>query len=76
MARKRLDEGIAFSGFILGVVAGSVWGLIRGPRIRLKPEDISQPGELMRSVLPKDSLQQSIAEGKTVARRVRQVGEG
>ncbi len=68
----QLNEGAVFSGFFFGVIVGAFITLLRGPRIRLKRENLSHAKTYIRDALTVvDPIKQSIAEGKEAARRRR-----
>jgi hypothetical protein len=77
---QRLDNDKVFSGFMLGLIAGGVIALFKGPRIR--PGNLEETRKTLKSarnaivdtletVTPSDPVKDSIAEGKEAARRRR-----
>lgn len=72
MTNKRLNEDAVFSGFLLGIVVGGLTTLFRGPRLRIKRENLTEAKDRIRDALtPVDPISQSIADGKEAARRRR-----
>ena len=63
-----------FAGFRVGVVIGAAIGFFQAKKIRRlvqQPELIDTVRDRFVSIRPTDTLTQSIAEGKAVARRHR-----
>lgn len=52
-----------FSGFIIGTLVGAIYGLLKGPRIALR----NQHKEGVISILPANTVQDSIETGKRLA---------
>lgn len=67
MKNKSIDDGKMFGGFILGLIVGGVVALLRGPRFNF------DKGQVVHQVnrLTQDELEQSIMQGKEIARRQR-----
>lgn len=59
-----LDDGPAFSGFVVGLLFGGLWWLLRGPRLRLAIRTKVKPGNDKGS----ESLENSIEAAKAFAR--------
>jgi hypothetical protein len=81
---SRFDGDRMFSGFVLGLLAGAIWALFKGPRIRIRVRlpDMEEARErienaraalrdTLENVTPSDPVDSSIAEGKEAARRRR-----
>lgn len=71
--QNSFNDRAMFSGFLLGILTGSMWGLFRGPRIRLNlnrtRDQIASTAQSVRnSLTPTDPILLSIAEGKQAAR--------
>ena len=58
-----MENSKFFSGFIYGVIIGAIYGLFKGPRVALK----NQQKEGVISLLPADTVQESIETGKKLA---------
>ncbi len=58
-----MENSKFFSGFIFGVVIGAIYALFKGPRFALK----NQRKEGIISLLPADTVQESIETGKKLA---------
>lgn len=58
-----MENSKFFSGFIFGAIIGAIYGLFKGPRIGLK----NQRKEGVISLLPADTVQESIETGKKLA---------
>lgn len=80
----RFDGDRMFSGFVLGLLAGGLWALFRGPRIqaRLRLPDMELARQRveearlslrdrLESLSPSDPVDDSIAQGKEAARQRR-----
>jgi len=76
---RNLDEGKIRGGFVWGALIGVIVALLRGPRFNLSRhvddtrDKLSDVGDSLLSTIdaaiPKDPLEESIAEGKAAARR-------
>ncbi|MFW5771811.1 MAG: hypothetical protein ACOCZH_00705 [Phototrophicaceae bacterium] len=80
----RFDGDRMFSGFVLGLLAGALWALFKGPRVRVRlrlpdmeaarqriKEAKTALRDTLENVTPSDPVDNSIAEGKEAARRRR-----
>lgn len=67
----RWDEGSVFWGFILGLLGGAIVALLKLPRSGMgNLRQLTSLGQNLReSMTPTDSVAESLAEGKAVARR-------
>jgi len=68
-----LDGGLLVSGFVIGLLVGAITALFNGgSRAR---QGLLETGETLRekleSIVPTDTIAESLAEGKAAARRRR-----
>lgn len=76
MAEKSLNDKTMFSGFLFGIVMGSLWSLFCGPRLRFflnlsktREQIVDTAASVRGAILPADPIASSIEEGKQAARR-------
>lgn len=71
---NRLDENAVLWGFLAGAVMGMVWWLWRVPRSGAATRaQISDAGQQLREkITPSDTVADSLAEGKAIARQHRE----
>ncbi|MFO7320168.1 MAG: YtxH domain-containing protein [Chloroflexota bacterium] len=77
-ADAELDSGLLLFGLFVGLIAGGIVGLLNAPRSGRETRRYIQNGfnrtrgairQKVESAVPSSSLEDSIAEGKAVARR-------
>jgi gas vesicle protein len=70
-----LDSGVLVSGFIIGLIIGSIFALFRAPKRGVIRQQLTETGENLRqrieAAVPTDPIAESLAEGKAAARRRR-----
>lgn len=70
-----LDSGVLVSGFIVGLIIGSIFALFRAPKRGVIRQQLTETGENLRqrieAAVPTDPIAESLAEGKAAARRRR-----
>ncbi|MBI1277094.1 MAG: hypothetical protein GC179_03105 [Anaerolineaceae bacterium] len=70
---SRLDSGLLFGGFIIGLIVGGIAALFRTPRSGTDlRQQLAESGDSLRgkleSVIVSDQVAESMAEGKAAAR--------
>ena len=72
---ESLDSGVLVSGFIVGLLMGSIFALFRAPKRGVIRQQLTETGENLRqrieAAVPSDPIAESLAEGKAAARRRR-----
>lgn len=73
---SKLDNGLLFGGFVMGLIVGGVAALFRTPQSGNEVrQQLVESGDALRnkleSVVVNDPLAESMAEGKAAARRRR-----
>jgi gas vesicle protein len=70
-----LDSGVLVSGFIVGLLIGSIFALFRAPKKGVIRQQLTETGDNLRqrieAAVPSDPIAESLAEGKAAARRRR-----
>lgn len=84
--RDRLDDSTVLTGMLIGLALGALWALLNAPRSgkatrALIVDSVNGTGESIKEqierVVPGDTVGDSMAEGKELARRRReQLGLG
>jgi gas vesicle protein len=72
---ESLDSGVLVSGFIIGLLVGSVVALFRAPKRGVIRQQLTETRDTLRqkieAAVPADPIAESLAEGKAAARRRR-----